>query len=100
MLQAIIKIANYTHFDIDTVMAMSISDCKEILELIEDEKRQANAVQLAIIDYQILLTQDPKKNSKQAQKIRKVLTENPKKNKVSNLDKIKEYVASSRSSIY
>lgn len=99
MLQQIIKIANYTHFDIDTIMSMSLSDCNEILELIEDEKRQANAVQLAIIDYQILLTQDAKKNQKQAQKIRQVLTENPKKNKRSNLDKIKEYVASSRSSI-
>lgn len=82
MLEQICKVANYTHFSLEEITSMSVSELNQILALIEKEQHNQASIQLAIIDYHILLAREfDKKNQsqankcqKQAQKIRGILT--------------------------
>ena len=89
MLKAIIKIANFTHFDLETISNLTLKETNEILDIIRELEQERISVKLAIADYQILLSRDgdkkqAQKNQTQANKIREILA-GKKQEKQSNL---------------
>ena len=79
ILKSIVKIANYTHFNYETISNLSLFETNSILEIITELEQAQASVQLAIVDYQILLSRESDKNQAhknqaQAQQIRGVLT--------------------------
>ena len=88
---------NYTHQSIEEVSTWTLEQIKQVLDLIQQEQQEQNKVELALIDYQILMSRefdkkhqnDARKCQKQAQKIREALTgDKPKRSGFGDLAKL------------
>jgi len=82
LLEIVLKIANYSGFSKNEILSWTKDELDMALEFIRRQEQEQASVQLAIVDYQILLSREfdkkqqseAKKCQAQAQKIRNILT--------------------------